>query len=90
VLTDPLSRPVQVGVLEAGKILIQYEGVTSTQVDELEGLAGSDVVVAPGTELPDPIVATAWLAKLRCSTVDSAALGEFVTAHAGQGPGSHG
>jgi hypothetical protein len=88
---EPLPRPNQVGHLEAGGVLLQFEpGLDSTQVAALAGLAGEGVVVVPNEDLPAPIVATAWLVKQSCDTVDAAALGGFVDDHLGGGPGSDG
>lgn len=80
----PLSRPVQVGVLERGDVLVQYgPEVTATDRAELEALAGDEVVVAPNPGLSASVVATAWHTKLNCSGVDTAALQSFVVATEG-------
>ena len=87
VLRDPLTRPVQVGVLERGDVLLQHEPELDPAARaELEGLAGDRVVVAPNPDLEDAVVATAWVFKRRCDAVDRAALEEFVAARAGKGP----
>jgi Asp-tRNA(Asn)/Glu-tRNA(Gln) amidotransferase A subunit family amidase len=87
VLDEPLSRPVQVGILERGDVLIQHDpDLEPAAVAELEALAGDQVVVAPNPDLPHPIVATAWVFKRTCETVDAAALQEFVDDHVGKGP----
>jgi hypothetical protein len=90
VLDEPLARPVQVGLLEAGSVLIQHRDLDPAAEQDLEALAGEDVVVAPNPDLDDPIVATAWLHKLTCSTVDADALQQFVADHVGGGPGTDG
>jgi len=91
VLDGPLSRPEQVGHLEAGGVLFQYRtDLPDDEVAALESLAGTDVVVAPNPELPDPVVATAWTRKLACGTVDVDALRAFAETHLGEGPGSDG
>jgi uncharacterized membrane protein len=83
----PLSRPVQVGLLEQGDVLIQHRpDLPEPEVEALVGLAGESVVVAPNADLPDPIVATAWLHKVSCGTVDVSALQDFVDARRGRGP----
>jgi hypothetical protein len=87
---SPIAKPVQVGLLEAGKVIIQHRALPAADEQALAELAGPGVVVAPATELPAPIVATAWLYKQQCDAVDTAALGAFVDAHAGKGPGSDG
>lgn len=87
VVDEPLSRPVQVGILERGDVLLQYDPtVTPADRAALEALAGDQVVVAPNPDLPDLVVATAWVYKRTCGSVDVAALEEFVTERVGQGP----
>ncbi len=91
VLDEPLPRPVQVGQLEAGAVLLQHDDeLPDDQLTELEALAGDLVIVAPNADLPAPVVATAWTFKLQCRAVDAAALTDFVADHRGQGPGSDG
>jgi drug/metabolite transporter (DMT)-like permease len=86
VVDEPIARPLQVGVLERGDVLIQYEGLAAGDVDRLAALAGDHVVVAPGTDLPSAVVATAWVHKRTCDEVDVDALREFVDERVGQGP----
>ncbi len=88
VLTAPVSRPRQVGALEGGGVLLQYRDLTPDQQRALEALASDRVAVAPNATLPDRVVATAWLYKQVCSTVDAGALRSFVDQHVGRGPGS--
>ncbi len=82
---QPLSRPVQVGVLETGAVLVQHRGASGGELRQLEGLAGEKVVVAPNPSLPAPVVATAWRHRMECTGVDLAALRTFVTEHRGSG-----
>jgi len=83
----PLSRPVQVGILERGDVLLQYRPeLAAAGRSALEALAGAHVVVAPNPDLPGPVVATAWRAKRVCDRVDVGQLREFVTGRSGQGP----
>ncbi len=86
----PLPRPVQVGVLEAGDVLLQYRGLRRSDVDRLERLAGGHVVVAPDPDLPQrfPVVATGWIYKRTCTALDTSALEDFVHQRAGKGPNS--
>jgi hypothetical protein len=84
---EPLGRPVQVGLLEHGLVLVQYRPADVAAAD-VAPAATDQVVVAPNDGLPAPVVATAWLAKRECSAVDLAALAEFVRARAGHGPDS--
>ena len=87
----PLPRPTQVGILEAGKVLVQYrDDLAGGDVERLRALGGGDLVVAPGAELDRGVVASAWLYLLRCDGVDEEALREFVAERAGAGPGGHG
>jgi hypothetical protein len=90
VLTQPLAKPSQVGALEAGLVLLQYRDLSSDELSTLSTLAGNNVVVAPNSTLPDRIVATAWLNKQQCSSVDVAELRGFIRTHAGRGPGTDG
>ena len=84
---EPLSRPVQVGILERGDILVQHlPEIDADDIAELQALADDRVVVAPNPDLPQPIVATAWVFKRSCDAVDVPALGEFVEQRSGQGP----
>lgn len=86
-LDEPLSRPLQVGVLERGDVLIQYlPSLPDADVEAVEALAGDGVVVAPNPELDEAVVATAWVHKRTCTAVDTAALEAFVEARIGQGP----
>jgi drug/metabolite transporter (DMT)-like permease len=90
VLTTPLSRPSQVGALEAGVVLLQYRDLSTEDTRTLESLVTDNVVVAPNPSLPDRVVATAWLVKQTCSSVDTAALRGFIRTRAGHGPGTDG
>lgn len=85
VVDQPLERPVQVGVLEGGGVVVQYRDPADAAA--LRGLAGEHVVVAPNPTLPAPVIATAWRQKLTCTAVDLEALRGFVDDHAGRGPG---
>jgi hypothetical protein len=86
---DALPRPLQVGILERGDVLLQHRpDLPAAQVARLERLAGKRVVVAPNPDLHAAVVATAWLYKRSCSSVDTAALQEFVHERLGKGPGS--
>ena len=84
---QPLPRPVQVGVLERGGVLVQHDGLDGDDRRRVEGLAGDLVVVAPHPGLPAPVVATAWRHRLECRGVDLAALRAFIAAHQGRGAG---
>ena len=90
VLTQPLTRPSQVGALKPGLVLIQYRDLAPDEVAKLDELAGDKVVVAPNPDLPDRVVATSWLNKQTCSSVDGAELQGFIRNHQGRGPGTDG
>lgn len=88
VVDRPLTRPVQVGILERGDVLVQHHPdlVPALQA-ELATLAGPGVVIAPNPDLPAPVVATAWTHKRTCQAVDLDALRGFIDARRGKGPG---
>ena len=89
-LTQPLSRPVQVGALEGGEVLLQYRDLSDRELRDLAQLVTDNVVVAPNPALPDRVVATAWLFKQTCSGVDATVLRGFIRTRAGHGPGTDG
>jgi hypothetical protein len=76
-----------VGILERGDVVIQYDpDLSPTATAAVTALVGDRVVVAPNPDLPSPVVATAWLFKRTCASVDVEALRDFVDERAGQGP----
>jgi len=79
----PISRAVQVTLLEQGEVLVQYRGVPSATETNLRAFArrAERVTVAPNRSLKKPIVATAWLWKMECDSFDADALRDFVDAH---------
>ena len=82
-----LSRPIQVGILESGKLLVQYRDARDAVL--VGAFAGGDVVVAPNSSLDQPVVLTAWLHLQRCQSVNATVIGEF-RRQAGLGaPGQH-
>ena len=92
---EPLARSEQVGLLEAGIVIVQHDpSVTGDALVALEGLADAErVLVAPNADLPSPIVATAWTHKLRCTSLDDGgedALRAFAEDRAGRSPGTDG
>jgi hypothetical protein len=87
VVEEPITRPVQVGILERGDVLLQHDpDLSEDQLDALRDLGGDGVIVAPNPDLPAPIVATAWTYKQTCGEVDLPTLEAFVADRAGQGP----
>lgn len=87
VQAEPLSPVVQVGLLEEGRILLQYQDLDDTARARLESLAGPEVIVAPGRNLPSRVLATAWTVKVRCDGVDPKALPTFIDRFEGKGLG---
>lgn len=90
---EPIARPVQVGLLEEGRVLLQHHGLSDDDRAVVEGLAGDGVVVAPAEDaLPDgaAVVATAWVTKQACTTADESTLRTFAEENLEQGPGDHG
>jgi hypothetical protein len=87
VVAEPISKPVQVGILERGDVLLQHDPeLAATDLALLESLAGDGVIVAPNPDLPAPIVATAWVHKQTCDEVDAEALQEMIDERRGMGP----
>ena len=85
-----LPRPVQVGVIEDGEILLQFDPAAFPDPSQLDAVAEAPVVDAPNSDLNDPVVLTAWTAKQTCSELDAAAVQTFVEERAGKAPGSDG
>lgn len=75
VLAEPVPLAIQVRLLEAGGVMVQYD--TSVDPTPLETLANRTTVVAPGRDLPAAVVATAWTWRLTCSEVDLDRLAAF-------------
>jgi hypothetical protein len=91
VVSEPIAKPVQVGVLERGDVLVQHRtDLPPDQLVDLEAIAGTGVVVAPAPDLGKPVIATAWLYKRSCSAVDVDAVQEFVDQRLGKGPDDQG
>lgn len=88
---EPIAPQLQVGVLEEGRVLIQYDDVSSVDRDRLEALNSDKVLVAPASALPDGVrvAATAWVTHQHCSAVDIDTLEKFATSFSGKGPGGH-
>ncbi len=89
---EPLPGPVQVGLLEQGAVVVQYDpDAPSTVVaGALARAETGAVVVAPAADPSDPLVATAWGASLRCRDTGGPALDDFVAVRVGGGPGHDG
>lgn len=86
---QPIAPQIQVGILEQGRVLIQYRGIGRSDVVALRGLVSPEVVVAPAASLPGGahVVATAWVTRQVCTAVDLEQLRQFISARSGKGPG---
>ncbi len=94
-ITGPVHKPIapqiQVGILEEGRVLVQYHDISDADVQALEKLDSDRAVVAPATDLPGDshVVATAWVTHQSCTQVDVDAMKKFIAARAGKGPAQH-
>lgn len=87
VVDEAITRPIQVGILERGDVLIQHDpDLPADDLAALRALAADRVVIAPNPDLPDPVVATAWVYKRSCTAVDVDALQELIDERVGKGP----
>jgi hypothetical protein len=89
VFDGPLLQVMQVRILESGGAIIQYdETVSAEAVTKLTGFVSGPVALAPaGTDLPAPIVATAWTWKLTCDVVDLERIETFIAERPQDAPG---
>lgn len=92
VVAAPLDGAAQVTVLEVGGVLVQYrpDDLSGDDRGRIERLAEDGVVVAPAPDLPDSVVATAWVTKQSCEGVAVGELASFIAEHGGQGPAAAG
>ena len=91
VVDQPIANAIQVRILESGHAVVQYDpaSVDDTGRAALAALADHGAVVAPGVDLPAPVVATAWTWKLTCQSADDlAAIERFVTERPADAPGA--
>jgi len=85
VLTEPVPPALQVRLLEAGGVMVQYD--PSVDAADLLPLADDRTVVAPGDELPAPVIATAWTWKLSCAVAAIEQIERFADARRLTAPG---
>jgi Protein of unknown function (DUF3105) len=87
---EPLSEPVQVGLLEEGLVVVTHGALAADAESELSRFAAAHpetVAVTPYAGLADGRVAAAgWGVLQRCDGVDVDALERFTAFYAGQGP----
>ncbi len=85
----PLEPQLQVGILEQGRIVVQYHGLNAADQKAISTLASDDVVTAPAPDLPGDtsIVATAWMTKMSCRSLDIDAIEDFARTRSGKAPG---
>ena len=84
-----LTGPEQVGVLERGDVVIQYSP-SVVEERQLTSLLDGDVVLAPGIQLGDAVVATAWGKRISCRSADDlGSIEDFVVDAKDGGPGAH-
>lgn len=88
-LDTPVAEEIQVRLLEAGGVMVQYDdSVAAADVEALGAITSATIVAAPAAgELPDRIVATAWTWKLSCSTLDIARIEAFAVERSPDAPG---
>ena len=86
VLAAAVAAPIQVRLLEAGGVMIQYDP-SVVDPTALERFGDEVTVVAPGIDLPEAVVATAWTWKLSCSEADLDRIERFARERRGDAPG---
>lgn len=90
IYTEEIEDVVLVHNLEHGTIVIQYQ--PDLPEDDLAALqnyarsAGTHILVAPRSELPAPIVITAWTRMLKMDSLDLDTIGVFYDRWARIGP----
>lgn len=84
VLERPLSGPEQLGILEQGRVLVQFDPaqVSSGDVGLLVAKLPASAHLAPHRNLDAPVVMTAHLTKQRCRALDVEAIRSFAGRHA--------
>ena len=87
-LTAPIPKPAQVAMLDDGAVLMQYTRASSATLAFFRAItvANSSVAAAPNSSLDQPIVLTAWLYSMRCTSLDKTAIRNFVATHTGKAP----
>jgi len=83
VYTDSIPEPQQVGALESGLVLVQYDSLLdeSSRIELMDAVEGPNVVVAPAVRTMDDgavVAFTAWGVRQMCTAVDTEAAVAFV------------
>lgn len=91
---EALSEPRQVGVLEAGGVVVTHHGLETADRRALEDFIAARypgrVAVTPYPELgPGQVALAAWGRLQRCDAVDLEAIRAFANAHAAPRPAGH-
>ena len=90
-LTQPISKSLQVAALEKGTVIIQFDRTKPAALSEaLAALAVGQplVALAPSASPTSAVAVTAWTWSMTCTTADAAAVGQFIHDHQGHGPGT--
>ena len=91
VVAAPIDKAVQVGLLEKGFVVVQYQadlGPAAQSALTALTTVTPYLALAPNPSLPQPVVATSWLHDLRCTGFGSGALTalrRFVQSRVGKG-----
>jgi len=86
---QPIAPAAQVRTLESGGIVVQYEseGALEAMRTLLDDEGDAPIAVAPNTDLPAAVVATAWTWKLTCDSPNIARIREFAASRTVDAPG---
>lgn len=82
-----LTPPEQVGVLERGDIVVQYDplAIIASEIEQLEATFGPVAVVFPSPDLDDAVVLTAWRVRSSCNAFAPGDVQQFISDHRGNG-----
>jgi len=76
-----LSFPEQVGVLERGDVVIQFDAAAlePNDLDHLKSIYAGDAVIFPAIDPDDALVMTAWRTRQRCTNLDNNVVASFIS-----------
>lgn len=86
---NPIDVTREVHSLEHGYIVIHYNGVPTSAVDQLKNIAGADqrkVILSPYSTMPFKISLTAWDHRQTCDGVNPQVINAFISEFRDQGP----